>query len=271
MTYKELYESAIDKLEKSKITLGEFEEMIEPLNAEINTDSDTISRAKAIEALMNALNDVGVLDAEDINTVFQMLPPSQLGTNLAEVGTDTISRQAVKEILDKNQMPYHAYPYVWNAINALPPALPEPMKIDLSRCSEENWERFKKEWANIPITTIAAQPYTIIDGRLFITVDDIEQVDCVLVAEYKSKFCREFWMADADEPARPERIKGHWIESDAQNRLMKNFIEKGETWRVCDKCGAGFMIGYQYECDKLYHETFHNFCPKCGAEMEVTT
>ena len=71
-------------------------------------------------------------------------------------------------------------------------------------------------------------------------------------------------------PAQPERIKGHWIESNGLNILMKKFIEKGETWRVCDKCGAGFMIGYQYECDKLYHETFHNFCPKCGAEMEVT-
>ena len=71
--------------------------------------------------------------------------------------------------------------------------------------------------------------------------------------------------------AQPERIKGHWIESNGLNILMKKFIEKGETWRMCDKCGAGFMIGYQYECDKLYHETFHNFCPKCGAEMEVTT
>ena len=71
-------------------------------------------------------------------------------------------------------------------------------------------------------------------------------------------------------PAQPERIRGHWIESKGLNTLMKKFIEKGETWRVCDKCGAGFMIGYQYECDKLYHETFHNFCPKCGAEMEVT-
>ena len=73
------------------------------------------------------------------------------------------------------------------------------------------------------------------------------------------------------QPAQPERIKGHWIESKGQNILLKNLIEKGETWRVCDRCGAGFMIGYQYECDKAYHETFHNFCPKCGAEMEVTT
>lgn len=38
---------------------------------------DLISRQKAIEALIDALNDVGVLDAEDINTVFQMLPPIQ--------------------------------------------------------------------------------------------------------------------------------------------------------------------------------------------------
>jgi hypothetical protein len=72
-------------------------------------------------------------------------------------------------------------------------------------------------------------------------------------------------------PVQSERIKGHWIESAGQNILLKKLIEKGETWRVCDKCGAGFMIGYQYECDKLYHETFHNFCPKCGAEMDVTT
>lgn len=39
---------------------------------------DLISRRKAIDALMNAINDVGVLDAEDINTVFQMLPSAQL-------------------------------------------------------------------------------------------------------------------------------------------------------------------------------------------------
>ena len=38
---------------------------------------DLISRQKAIDAFMDALNDVGVLDAEDINTVFQMLPSAQ--------------------------------------------------------------------------------------------------------------------------------------------------------------------------------------------------
>ncbi len=32
---------------------------------------------------------------------------------------------------------------------------PEPLKIDLSGYSKEDWERFRKEWANVPIM---AQP-----------------------------------------------------------------------------------------------------------------
>lgn len=44
-----------------------------------------------------------------------------------------------------------------------------------------------------------AQP-KIIDGRLFVTVDDIKKVGCVLVDEHKSNFCRQFWM-DGDGPA----------------------------------------------------------------------
>ena len=37
--------------------------------------------------------------------------------------------------------------------------------------------------------------------------------------------------------------------------------------RVCSECGAGHMIGHKYECDKAYHDTHHNFCPNCGADM----
>ena len=37
MTYLELYETALWDLEHSKITLGEFEERIKPLNQEIKT------------------------------------------------------------------------------------------------------------------------------------------------------------------------------------------------------------------------------------------
>lgn len=67
--------------------------------------------------------------------------------------------------------------------------------------------------------------------------------------------------------AEPKR--GRWIEDKGQQTLMQNFIERGEVWRVCSVCGAGHMIGHKYECDKAYHETYHNFCPNCGAKMEV--
>ena len=64
-----------------------------------------------------------------------------------------------------------------------------------------------------------------------------------------------------------ERDTAEWIESEGQKILLENSIKKGEVWRVCSKCGAGFMIGHKYETDKMYHETFHNFCPKCGRRM----
>jgi len=152
--------------------------------------SDLISRQAAIDIcraphMRNA-------DCSDFEMAIMMLPPAELGTNLAEVGTDCIGRQAAIETV------MECYD------------------------NDELFEVYEDKLRELP-------------------------------------------------PAQPERIKGHWIESNGLNILMKKFIEKGETWRACDKCGAGFMIGYQYECDKLYHETFHNFCPKCGAEMEVTT
>ena len=66
-------------------------------------------------------------------------------------------------------------------------------------------------------------------------------------------------------PAGPKR--GKWIESKGQSILLQNRISSGEVWRVCSECGAGHMIGYKYECDKAYHDTHHNFCPHCGADM----
>lgn len=64
-----------------------------------------------------------------------------------------------------------------------------------------------------------------------------------------------------------DRPRGEWIESREQNILMAKRIEKGETWRVCSNCGTGFMIGAQLEEQKCYGERFHNFCPRCGADM----
>ena len=152
-----------------------LEMAIKALATDINVgDKDTISRKAAIDALMDALNDVGVLDAEDINTVFQMLPPAQpeqLGTNLAEVGTDCISRRAaieraIKEhdffrgavtVSDKARRDELLNVMCW--LGELPPAHPEP---------DQN-------------------------GDLWITVPDIDKVTCIYVQESKSKFCRIFY------------------------------------------------------------------------------
>jgi len=65
---------------------------------------DLISRQAAIDALMVAVDDVGVLDAEDIETVFALLPSAQpekctdkrTGTHAC----DCISRQAAIDALD---------------------------------------------------------------------------------------------------------------------------------------------------------------------------
>lgn len=53
MTYKELYEKALWDLEYGKINLGEFEDMIEPLNKEIPKEEqisgDLISRKAVLD------------------------------------------------------------------------------------------------------------------------------------------------------------------------------------------------------------------------------
>ena len=52
----------------------------------------------------------------------------------------------------------------------------------------------------------SAQPYTIYsDGRLWITVDDIDKVTAVVVDEHKSKFCKQFY--EDYEEAQPEIIR----------------------------------------------------------------
>lgn len=70
-------------------------------------------------------------------------------------------------------------------------------------------------------------------------------------------------------PNEQKPIKGKWMMDNGQQILMRNSIKKGETWRICSACGAGHMIGHQYEYEKIYHNMFSNFCPNCGAEMEV--
>lgn len=54
MTYKELYDRALWDLEHCRITLGEFEDMIEPLNKEIPEESE---EEMSIDDFYNKINE----------------------------------------------------------------------------------------------------------------------------------------------------------------------------------------------------------------------
>ena len=66
----------------------------------------------------------------------------------------------------------------------------------------------RDEWEDACITTAneipsaqPAQSYTIhSDGRLWVTVDDIDKVNAVVVDESKSKFCKQFYIDAQPEP-----------------------------------------------------------------------
>lgn len=55
---------------------------------------------------------------------------------------DTISRQAVKELLNNNELPYHINPVLWKDLNELPPIQPKRGKwikispANIYECSE---------------------------------------------------------------------------------------------------------------------------------------
>ena len=188
-----------------------LEMAIKALATDINVgDKDTISRKAAIEALKNDMasldhiikgmsaNDVR-LDAYvsqrnqvnyDIYTI-NNLPPAQLGTNLAEVGMDCISRQAAIEgkicIQRSNGVEiYDDYVVPVEYLKQLPPAQPAPSQVaaDIARIVENGKDMRVIE---------AAQPTPDQNGDLWITVPDIDKVTCIYVQESKSKFCRIFY------------------------------------------------------------------------------
>lgn len=154
---------------------------------------DMISRAKAIEALKNDMasldhiikgmsaNDVR-LDAYvsqrnqvnyDIYTINNLPPaqPAQLGTNLAEVGTDCISRQAAIDRVTKE------HDFFRGAVTV----------SDKARRDELlNVMCWLGELPSAPLTPDQ-------NGDLWITVPDIDKVTRIYVQESKSKFCRIFY------------------------------------------------------------------------------
>ena len=97
----------------------------------LDTDSDTISRQAAIETVMECYDNDELFEVYEDK--LRELPPSQpeqLGANLAEVGTDCISRQAAIVALGtitvyKGSIPFDT---AMMRIEQLPPAQPKSGK-----------------------------------------------------------------------------------------------------------------------------------------------
>ena len=101
--------------------------------------SDLISRQAAIDAFNTNLNELVVGGEENAKTVENYLNrvldkikylPSALGTNLAEVGTDTISRQAAFDALNHELrcgavIDQCGLEVAYEVIEDLPPAEPQ--------------------------------------------------------------------------------------------------------------------------------------------------
>ena len=114
--------------------LQKFEE--EAINALVSLpiDDDTISRAKAIEALDKRFDSIPMEQTSEILMLrkdLRELPPAQHGANLAEVGTDCISRQAAIDLIEsieterlKGNIELIYAPAI-KGLRALPPAQPE--------------------------------------------------------------------------------------------------------------------------------------------------
>lgn len=57
-------------------------------------------------------------------------------------------------------------------------------------------------------------------------------------------------------PVTPQPKTGHWIAKDGFD---------GDTYYDCSECGESFCLIYGTPTDNLY-----NYCPNCGAKMEVS-
>ena len=83
-------------------------------------------------------------------------------------------------------------------------------------------------------------------------------IDAVMRNAYNTQ--RIYEAIKALPPAQPERINGHWIIRETSS---------GDTEARCSHCGFTTLV--DEPGNGLHMVSDLNFCPNCGAEMEVTT
>ena len=103
-----------------------------------------------------------------------------------------------------------------------------------------------------------------------LTDDDFETIRIHLNA-YKEKLCNQRRWEEAEEYQRiidrfmafasvqPERKKGKWI-------YVEHDVAMCDGYR-CDKCG--FFVPWDYQHKFIDFIKDYNYCPSCGAKMEV--
>lgn len=138
----------------------------------------------------------------------------------------------------------------------------EEYKGDAIECAIKALSEPLQPWEVLAAQAVLPQPeqHIDIDGTLWITVSDIEQVKRVIVDEEKSKFCKQFY-----QDAQPEPRTGKW--------LPWEYAMPGKEYKFhkCSVCGV---------CDEYVDEVprpngtiarierIRNFCPNCGAKMK---
>lgn len=141
-------------------------------SSEIPNSSDTISRAKAIEALDKRFDSIPMEQTSEILMLrkdLRELPPAQPDVPDINVG-DMISRQAAIDYFVIN-VGFH----------------------DEDGYSIEDTDELRKIWTEYFDGIPPAQPAPDNNGDLWVTVPDIDEVTCIYVQESKSKFCRIFY------------------------------------------------------------------------------
>ena len=148
-------------------------EQLPPVNSsEIPNSSDTISRAKAIEALKAArVEDDGTykwrtqrnLDLEFAAELLETIPPApttEVAIDINVGDKDTISRKAAIDALNNIEIPrnaswYQYYQQALTAVDKLPPAQPE---------------RIKGHWVEIALSNHTYK--CSVCGRLLVNITD---------------------------------------------------------------------------------------------------
>lgn len=163
--------------------------------------------------------------------VIQMIddaPTVQLGTNLVEVGTDLVSRQATYlALVGKGQA---------------------SKRYKIGETWELNGEEIREVFDALP----SAQPELDIwnDGTLHISVSkgQLDKIGRVLVEENGTIFCKLFY-----RDAEPERKTGHWV-------YRPEWSKYGDVWS-CSECG-------EKTSQSVMGKPRYKYRPMCGAKME---